>query len=251
MNTPARGKGLESAIIHLIKDEYAFIGGEKIQEMFASDMVQLFREYSRDPWNLEVGQTLWFAVDKNEKPGPAKTLAKMRIKPVILSVTHEEDRQMRVNGYSPKEVRKYKIARILNEAYSQGGVLTQADMAEILGISAGTVGMDIRDYQKENSVILPYRGTIHDIGPSMTHKKIIISLFLQNIPTPDIARRTSHTEEACDRYIKGFKRVRTLHGQLSPLEISRTLEMSERLVNEYIALIETKESLGRDVNEFY
>jgi len=250
MNAPARGKGIESAIKHLISDEYAFIGGEKIQDMFANDMVRLFREYSRDPWNLEVGQTLWFAVDKSEKPGPAKTLAKMRITPVILSVTHEEDRLLRVNGYSPKEVRKYKIARLLNEAYKQNGVLTQADVAEILGVSAGTIGKDIREYQKENSVILPYRGTIHDIGPSMTHKKIIISLFLQNIPTPDIARRTSHTEEACDRYIKGFKRVRTLHGQLSPLEISRTLEMSERLVNEYIALIDTKESLRDDVNDF-
>lgn len=149
MNNSSSGKGIESAIKHLINEEYAFIGGEKIQEMFANDMVRLFREYSRDPWNLEVGQTLWFAVDKNEKPGPAKTLAKMRITPVILSVTHEEDRQMRTNGYSHKEVRRFKVARLLKEAYSQNGVLTQADVAEILGVSAGTVGKDIQEYQNE------------------------------------------------------------------------------------------------------
>ncbi|MEI6842417.1 MAG: DUF1670 domain-containing protein, partial [Methanomicrobiales archaeon] len=59
-----------------------------------------------------------------------------------------------------------------------------------------------------------------------------------------------HTEEACDRYIKAFKKVRTLHGRMNPLEISRTLEMSERLVNEYIVLIEQKESLKEDVNDF-
>ncbi len=244
------GKGIESAIKHLIKDEYAFIGGEKIQEMFAQDVIRLFRQYSRDPWNLEVGQILWFAVDKNEKPGPAKTLAKMRITPVILSVTHEEDKRMRVNGYSHKEVRKYRVARILQEAYAQNGVLTQADMAELLGVSAGTIGKDIREFQNENSIILPYRGTIHDIGPSMTHKKLIISLFLQNMPTPDIARKTCHTEEACDRYIKAFKKVRTLYGRMSPLEISHTLEMSERLVNEYIALIVEKKSLQEDGNGF-
>jgi hypothetical protein len=29
---------------------------------------------------------------------------------------------------------------------------------------------------------------------------VIIAKFLQNIPTPDIARMTQHTEEACDRY---------------------------------------------------
>lgn len=250
MSTTTSGKGIESAIKHLINDEYSFIGGERIQEMFANDMVRLFRQYSRDPWNLEVGQTLWFAVDKNEKPGPAKTLAKMRITPVILSVTHEEDRQLRANGYSHKEVRRYKVARLLQEAYSQNGVLTQADVAEILGVSAGTIGKDIREYSEENSVILPYRGTIHDIGPSLTHKKLIISHFLQNIPTPDIARKTCHTEDACDRYIKAFKKVRTLHGRMEPLEISRTLEMSERLVNEYIVLIDEKESLKEDVNDF-
>jgi hypothetical protein len=250
MSTTTSGKGIESAIKHLINDEYSFIGGERIQEMFAHDMVRLFRQYSRDPWNLEVGQTLWFAVDKNEIPGPAKTLAKMRITPVILSVTHEEDKQLRANGYSHKEVRRYKVARLLQEAYSQNGVLTQADVAEILGVSAGTIGKDIREYSEENTVILPYRGTIHDIGPSLTHKKLIVSLFLQNFPTPDIARKTCHTEEACDRYIKAFKKVRTLHGRMNPLEISRTLEMSERLVNEYIVLIDEKESLKEDVNDF-
>ena len=223
MSATTSGKGIESAIKHLINDEYSFIGGERIQEMFANDMVRLFRQYSRDPWNLEVGQTLWFAVDKNEKPGPAKTLAKMRITPVILSVTHEDDKHLRANGYSHKEVRKFKVARLLQEAYSQNGVLTQADVAEILGVSAGTIGKDIREYSVENTVILPYRGTIHDIGPSLTHKKLIVSLFLQNFPTPDIARKTCHTEEACDRYIKAFKKVRTLHGRMNPLEISRTL----------------------------
>jgi len=37
---------------------------------------------------------------------------------------------------------------------------------------------------------------------------------------------------------------------MNPLEISRTIEMSERLVNEYIVLIEEKESLKEDVNDF-
>ena len=249
-SAPSAGKGIESAIKHLIRDEYSFIGGEKIQEMFAQDMVRLFRQYSQDPWTLEVGQTLWFAVDKNEKPGPAKTLAKMKVTPVILSLAYEEDRNMRLNGYSHKEIRRFKVARLLQEAFEQNGVLTQADIAELLGVSAGTIGKDIREYQEEHAVILPYRGTVHDIGPSLTHKKQIVTMFLQNVPTPDIARRTCHTEEACDRYIKSFKKVQTLYGRMSPLEISRTLEMSERLVNEYIALIEEKESTQEDVNDF-
>ena len=130
----------------------------------------------------------------------------MKVTPVILSLAHEKDRNMRLNGYSHKEIRRFKVARLLNEAFEQNGVLTQADIAELLGVSAGTIGKDIREYQEEHAVILPYRGTVHDIGPSLTHKKQIVTLFLQNVPTPDIARKTCHTEEACDRYIKSFKK---------------------------------------------
>jgi hypothetical protein len=250
MTAPTAGKGIESAIKHLLTDEYKFLGGERVQEMLAKDIIQLFKRYTRDAWTLDVGQTLWFAVDKDEKPGPAKTLAKMRIVPVVLSVTHDDDKTLRANGCSHKEVRRFKVARILKEAYSQKGVLSQFDVSELLGVSAGTIGKDIREYQDENAVILPYRGTIHDIGPSLTHKKVIVALFLQNVPTPDIARKTCHTEEACDRYIKAFKKVKMLYGRMPPLEISQTTTMSERLVNEYIELIEEKKSLTEEVNDF-
>jgi DNA-binding XRE family transcriptional regulator len=243
-----QGKGIHGAIKHLLEEQYAFVGGDRVQDMLIGDLIRIFQQYSRDPWNLEVGQTLWFAVHMDEKPGPGKTLAKMRVVPTILSITHEEDKQMRINGYSHQEVRRYRVARLLKEAYAQNGVLTQADVAELIGVSAGTIGKDIRAYQTEQGIILPYRGTIHDIGPSMTHKKMIITKFLQSMPTPDIARATQHTEEACDRYIKAFKKVRMLHGKMKPLEIARMLEMSERLVNEYIALIDEQRTIGVESN---
>jgi len=237
------GKGIHGAIKHLLGEQYAFVGGDRVQDMLIEDLIQIFQQYSRDPWHLEVGQTLWFAVHIDEKPGPGKTLSKMRVVPTILSITHEEDKQMRINGYSHQEIRRYRAARVLKEAYAQNGVLTQADVAELLGVSAGTIGKDIKSYQTEHGVILPYRGTIHDIGPSLTHKKVIIEKFLQGIPTPDISRMTQHTEEACDRYIKAFKKVKMLYGKMKPLEIARIIGMSERLVNEYIALIEAQRSI--------
>ena len=237
------GKGIHGAIKHLLEEQYAFVGGDRVQDMLIEDSIQIFQLYSRDPWHLEVGQTLWFAVHMDEKPGPGKTLSKMRVVPTILSITHEEDKQMRINGYSHQEIRRYRVARMLKEAYAQKGVLTQADVAELIGVSAGTIGKDIKSYQSEQGIILPYRGTIHDIGPSLTHKKVIIEKFLQGIPTPDISRMTQHTEEACDRYIKAFKKVRMLHGKMKPLEIARIIGMSERLVNEYIALIDAQRSI--------
>ncbi len=71
------------------------------------------------------------------------------------------------------------------------------------------------------------------------HKMIIVRQFLQNIPTPEIARRTSHSEEACDRYIKAFKKVRKLYGDGVPQDnIAAELDMSKTLVKQYIEIIE-------------
>jgi len=243
------GKSIGSAIKSLLTSEYKFLGGDKVQEMFVRDVIKLFEEYNRDAWNLEPGQTMWFAVCADEKQGYGKPLEKTRITPVILSVVHDEDRKTRENGYSHKELRKFKVARLLREAYEQKGVLSQADVAEMLGVSTGTISKDIREYQTENQVVLPYRGTIHDLGRAITHKKIIIGHFLKNVPTPDIARITGHTEEACDRYIKAFKKVRTLHGSMNYQEIARTLDMSEFLVKEYIAIIEEFNKMEEKVND--
>ena len=238
MTSNISGKSIGSAIKSLLNSEYKFMGGDRVQEMFIGDVLQLFKKYNRDAWNLEPGQTMWFAVCADEKQSYGKTLEKTRITPVILSVVHDEDRKTRENGYSHKELRRFKIARILREAFEQNGVLSQADVAEMLGVSTGTVSKDIREYQIENQVVLPYRGTIHDLGRAITHKKMIIGHFLRNVQTPDISQITGHTEEACDRYIKAYKKVRTLYGSMNQNEISRTLEMSESLVKEYIAIHE-------------
>jgi len=230
------GKSVGSAIKILIQSEYKFLGGERVQDMLVQDLMNVYEKYHHDPWTLSVGQIMWFAVAIDEKPGPAKTLSNTRIVPVILSIIHDDDHKLRENGFSPKEIRRTRIVRILKEAYNQGGVLSQSDVAIITGISAGVISKEIREYQNETGEVLPYRGTIHDLGRTLTHKRIIISLYLQNVPTPDIARRTSHTEEACDRYIKSFKKVQMLVKTMKPLEIARLLGMSESLVKEYLDL---------------
>ncbi|HDS45846.1 MAG TPA: DUF1670 domain-containing protein, partial [Methanomicrobia archaeon] len=55
--------------------------------------------------------------------------------------------------------------------------------------------------------------------------------------TPEIARKTNHTEEACDRYIKAYKKVQKLSEKMEPAEIARTLEMGVSRVKEYLSLI--------------
>ncbi len=93
MTSNIAGKSLGSAIKSLLTSEYKFMGGDKVQEMFVNDVLKLFKEYNRDAWSLEPGQTMWFAVCADEKQSYGKTLEKTRITPVILSVVHDDDRK--------------------------------------------------------------------------------------------------------------------------------------------------------------
>jgi hypothetical protein len=73
--------------------------------------------------------------------------------------------------------------------------------------------------ENEHGVVFPHRGSIHDMRPTLTHKTVIIKQFIQNVPTPEIARRTSYSKEAYgrySRYIKTFKKVRKLFANVVP-----------------------------------
>ena len=186
-------KGFENSVKQMLTQEYKFLGGEKIQEMFIKDLLVEFNRHMKDGWKLDAGQVVWWAAHKDEYPGRNKTIETTRMVPVILSIASQDDLKLRLDGYSAKEIRRCKVARILHEAYGQGGVLNQADVSLLIGVSSGTIGKDIKEFQLERGVVLPYRGTIHDIGLTLTHKKIIIKQFVSNVPTPEIARRTSHS----------------------------------------------------------
>ena len=56
----------------------------------------------------------------------------------------------------------------------------------------------VQQYQREQDEILPTRGNIHDIGPGITHKGIIVRKKLEKKSTSQIARETKHSPEAVD-----------------------------------------------------
>lgn len=49
--------------------------------------------------------------------------------------------------------------------------------------------------------------------------------------------------------IKSYKKVRTLYSSMNPNEISRTLDMSESLVKEYIAIHEEFNNKEEKIND--
>lgn len=232
---------LKGSVLDLIQRDYQFIAGDKIQEMFASDLVEVVRKSYREPWKLEVGQILWYGVKVSEKPNYGKNSKKTPLTPIVLTLISKEDLEMKRAAYSDREIMETKIARIFKEAYEQGALLTHSDIAYLLHVSTGTVSKQTKAYMERTGEILPTRGIIQDIGRAITHKRIILKLYRKGYQTPDIARMTNHTEEACDRYIKAYKKVEKLSKTMKSEEIAQILGMGISLVGEYIRILNEEE----------
>lgn len=142
------------------------------------------------------------------------------------------------SGIKPPVALAKRIARISEEAYAQGALLTQADIASIFCISQNKVSQLVRRYQKSIGKILPIRGFVHDIGRSITHKVKIIEMHTKGYSTKDIARSTPHTPTSVDRYIRDFERVKMLTSKgMSQIEIAYITSLSESLVIEYVKIV--------------
>lgn len=236
---------LHQAVLTLLNDEYPFVAGSKVQNMFADDIVSLVNDQYRQVEKLDPGQARWSAAAIGDKPHYGQTATNTRYVPVTLTIVSRDDIDMRAAGRSNREVRERRIVRLFTEAFEQGGVLTQSDVAELLTVSTSTVGKQVIEHMEREGRIVPTRGIVHDMGRSTTHKRIIVRLHLDGYQTPEISRRTDHVIESCDRYIKDYKRVRLLARKgMDPAEIGRTLEMSRGLVREYLEIHEEYETGG-------
>ena len=73
-------------------------------------------------------------------------------------------------------LRQLKVLRLCDEAYSQGGLLTQEDLGRILQVTERTIRTDIKALIADGNMVHT-RGFDHDIGRSISHKTRIVSLW--------------------------------------------------------------------------
>ena len=109
----------------------------------------------------------------------------------------------------------------------------------MMRLSPETISKYVREWEKENQKIVPRRGTIHDMGRSVTHKKqICYKVIVEGKSIEKTARETGHSPEAITRYIKDYKRILACLSQgLTPKDTAFIANISENLVYEYINLI--------------
>jgi hypothetical protein len=132
-----------------------------------------------------------------------------------------------------------RMARVLTEAYLQDGLLSFAELQWIFLLSTVTVSRVIDYHQRHHQVILPCPGTVLDMGGMLTHKNLIVRLYLQGMTVLEISKHTYHHPRSVDAYLKSFDAVLILHLYgLPPPLMARILGRGESLVNEYLELID-------------
>ena len=203
---PLAQKTLHNILKRELMEQFGFENMGLIADRLIVRFIEILDQYSPEKVRLLPGQVLWLAVAVNEKCGYGKTMLRSRLVPVILTLTSSEDIELMVEQKKTvKELRPFIVARLLKEAKKQGGVLALTDVAILLGISHSAVGRAVEKYHRQHpEEILPYRGTIHDMGCTVTHKLQAIELKFMGYLTQEIARKIHHDTSNLDVYQNDF-----------------------------------------------
>jgi len=110
------------------------------------------------------------------------------------------------------------------------------DLGYLLGIHAEAIS---RLVKASPAVVVPLRGNSCDIGQGITHRRKIISLYLEMHTETEIVSRTGHSYESVENYINEFANIYVLCSRGMPLPlIRRVTGRSTRLINAYMELID-------------
>jgi hypothetical protein len=242
-----KSKGLNQLLLYRFLNHYGYDKGKVTAQAIIDDILTLIDNYflvstiDDDLHHIHYGQLVWMAVAVDEYPKRCQPIAATRMKPVVLSFVTDEDISHLAHGFASATLRKNRLARWVDEAFDQGALLTQLDLAILLGVCDAVISKYVNEIQKSGK-LLPTRGNIHDLSGAITHKREIITLYLEGYLTPEIAIKTNHSKEAVDRYIKDFHRVELLwkHGINNLDQISQMTRLSKRVAQQYIDLLPEK-----------
>lgn len=238
--TPQTFKSFEGALFSFFKSECPQLGGDRTRQVLVSEIHGMVKKFFPSTEHLEAGQIVWPTVHKDAKGSYGKRIQDTEIKTVVLDLARPQDFTERAEGKKLKEIKKEATVRLFSQSYEQDGCMTNAEVAVLLKISPNTVSKYISEWELEHMAVIPRRGTIHDMGPSLTHKRIIINkLFIQQKSVQQTARETYHSLPAIQRYISTFRQVLLCRKKgMTTDEIAFAVRKTPRLVKEYEKIID-------------
>lgn len=194
--------------------------------------------------SLRPGQILLPVVSVEVPPGPRLIDSRQML--VVLTLEDlQEDLPIRQAG-GVLALRRHRLVRIAHEALQQGGLLTLEDIAyRLFNCGQRTLCRDLQALRQQH-INLPLRSTIKDMGRALSHRRLIIELWLKGKEYSDIARSTYHSVASVQNYVEKFKRVALLAQQDLNLETLAFLaRVSKPLAESYLQLLPLKKKAAQ------
>jgi len=231
----AHDRFLKPCIVNFFAREFSGYFGPIVRENIADALIEIFEQNALPKDRIKHGQMLWNALDKNTRADSPKR----KYKPVVLTLVSDEDIKLFEKQTSPREIKKQVMARIIKEAYQQGGILSNRDTSLILAYSDTKLSALRIEYEKENKVVLPHTGVMHDMGSTITHKVMIVyKHVVEKKATNIVALETNHSQKAVDHYIKDYHRVKTLFDDKKDIQyIHMATRIAKPVIGQYLDII--------------
>ena len=247
---PLQRKTFRAALVHELRLHVPALGSLTAIPL-AQRIEQMVDAYYPAVQRLRMGQLMWPAVDERETSGYGKRIEDCQLKPVLLEAVSMQDIEDLLKGLSGKQIRQKVAVRLFEQAKSQGGVLTSVDAASIMRLSPSTIGRYIKEHEKLSGTLVPRRGTVHDMGPSLTRKRQICRMVIvENQSVEQTARRTNHSAEAVTRYVHDYRRVcACMKRGLTLDQTSFATSLSKRLITEYQDLMQEDNDLQEGLED--
>jgi hypothetical protein len=223
----------EASFLHVLQGEFGF------SPRVSRDVLQVAQEMllGNVPGQaVRPGQTRLVVARMRAPFGPP--LAETDKVEITLTVDAGiEDRQVKAReGLSG--LRQGQVLRLTAEALEQGGVLTQEDLARVLGVHRRTIARTVQALKGQGHLVQT-RGAIQGVGRCQSHKVRIIELWLEREGYDKIARWVHHSPRSIQRYVSTFLRIVVLQRKGTAVsEIAFLTRSSQRLVREYLGVYE-------------
>jgi hypothetical protein len=209
--------------------------GPSMRDKIANELICIFETHNPPSSRFQCGQVFWNALDQKTRADSPNR----RFVPVVLSLVTENDIDQLSKGVRPSVITRNTIARIMKEAYEQGGILSTRDVALLMLRGVANISQLRKQYEKEHNCILPHTGALHDMGSCVSHKTMIINkVILQKKDPALVARECNHSQLAVDHYLKDYHRVKTVYEHnTDPNYIHHVTGIAQHVVKEYINII--------------
>ncbi|WAI02386.1 DUF1670 domain-containing protein [Methanogenium organophilum] len=228
----AWAKTKENQLLAILEEEYGF------KHATGRSLVHLMNEFAEEfyGWHRSDMQIIYQTVDFREPPG--RTFGEMPLRPVFLTMAVPEDTMAFENG-GLQGMRRHKLIRLAREAYDQGGLLTQHDLALLLTTSSRTIQRDIKELRNAG-IRVPTRGAVHEYGHIPSIRSVCVDRFLCGEGVDSTAAKCGVSTDMVRRYHRQFTDTVVLYARGYRAEdIIDVTGVPEKVVGEFLILYET------------